>query len=299
MIIARSATGELAVEPYRLPRGLIDLPLDISLAATAKRAIRIINQAGEPIAGVSVAPARYGKDNIPHAVAQAFQARSNQAGIVELPTTAKELSAVYLDHDKSGHQFVLTRITKAGDLEAVALTSRPRKLRCLPPEDAKPADIGRIEWTVVSFQKSQEQMELAWQRVTTSGTEPVDIHLPNGSLVGFSDASSGHGWLTNDRGSELTEHTNIDFSLQRALHVTGQVVDKENGQPLAGICLQDAHSLQPTRTGTDGTYEMWVPKISDGTYPSDPFEEFFSEDAFYRRPEAEHAQGEAKSNHSN
>lgn len=294
LIIARGAAGEFAVQTYRLARGLIDLPVDLSLAPSTQSSVRILNNAGQALTGVRVTPARYGKINVPFAIAEGLGSTSNQDGEVELPATTQPLTAVFVTGENLGHQFLLTKNNASGKLETVVLSTAPRRMRCLPPEDAKPTDIGRIDWAIVSFQKSNDQMELAWQRVATNGVDPVTVALPEGSLVGFNDVRSGHGWLPADRGFELTDQTDIDLKLQRAIHATGRVVAKENGQPLAGICLQESHSDGTVLTGDDGAFDMWLPTVSDGTYPIDPLEQYFSEQAFYERPEAEHAPGEAK-----
>lgn len=294
LIIANDHSGALALQNYRLSRGLIDLPLELSLGQVSPTAVHIVDKVGKPLPGVRVMPARYGKNSLPLTAAERFAVISNDEGIVQLPASSEPLTAVFASSATLGNQFLLTQSETADRSKAVALASAVRKVHCVPPEGTKPTDIGRIEWHIFSFQKSNEQMELGWQSVTTNGVESSNLLLPEGSIFAITDARTGHGWMLNDRDIELSHQVDIAFKLQRALHVVGKVVAKENGRPLPFISMIEYYTDEPTFTRADGTFEMWLPKISDGTYPNDPLEEYFSEDAFFRSPQAEHAPGEAK-----
>ncbi len=293
-IVAHTQDGQFSLTSYRLSRGLVDLPLEIQLTPAGQQAIRVVDPSGKPLPNIKVRPARYGDIYVPLTVSDRFQATTDTEGLAKLPASDQALTGVIVIDPESLHQF-LVPADEANHVQRVVLQPGiARQVRCLPPDSSKPDDIGRIEWLLISFRNSDEKMNFAWQRTVTNGTEPVEVKLPVGSFFAMSDTHHGHGWHNSSQDIELAEQANIEMRLQQALHITGKVVAKENGQPLPGIKLVHYLSHQQILSSPDGTYALWLPRISDGTYPMDPLEEYFYSDAFFVSPAAEHSPGEAR-----
>jgi uncharacterized GH25 family protein len=292
-ITARTKSGQFSVTSYRLARGLIDLPFEIQISAAANQAVRVVDPSGQPLPGIKVSPARYGDILLPLEVSSVFEGTTDAQGTVQLPATDRPLTGLIAIDLESNHQFLIPNDESSGPQRVVLKPSIIRHHRCLLPDGAKPSDIGRIAWTLVSARGSGDQMEFAWQRTISHGIEPIAVKLPHGSFFALNDAHQGHNWHNASRDIVLTEEANVEIQLQRGLHVTGKVLANDSGHPLPGIGLYSS-SEHPVQSGLDGTYELWLPRISGGTYPSDPLDEYFSSDPFFKSPAAEHAPGEAR-----
>lgn len=129
MLLVRAANCELHATTFHLTRCLVDARLSIKLRPATLLPIHVVDTRGNPLADVTVRPAKIGEDFLPVEEVTEFQAITDAAGtaiFAELPSV--QLERVYLMGQRIGQQCVTLTKTSAG-LTAVALDTQTRRGR--------------------------------------------------------------------------------------------------------------------------------------------------------------------------
>jgi hypothetical protein len=307
-IMAFSPATGLAIQAYRLDRSLVDLPLDLVLHQRTTTPVVLQDDSGTPIAGARVTPVRFGNVSLPRQLGERFAATTDAAGMADVVRPGLDLTAVLVEPagefhaaveiPSGGNSISYRSVQAAAGGPQVVTLPRPRQrtLRIQHLDPAQTANLPAITWIILSYQPVSNGYDATWQTLrTAAGENTATINLPSGSLQLLTDASSGHGLFSSYRQSSETlapESDEVLAVLEPGLLVTGSVVSAKDGSPLPGITLQhfgNHHVLSQA----DGSFTAWLPRISDGFYPLDPLQRYYSPDAFFERPNAESSPGRA------
>lgn len=266
-IVAFSPSAGLAVEAYRLERGLVDLPLDLTLAKRSTASIVLQDETGTPIAGARITPVCYGEVAMPSQLGAPFAVTTDASGKADIIRSPFELSAVLVETagelaepaQNAGETTSYLTLQPAGDGTQVATLPRPleSRLRIQHLDPVQTAHLPEIAWTIVSYRQIRDSYDATWQTLrTATGETTATINLPSGSLHIITDAESGHGLFSSYGQSSETlsaELNEVLAVLEPGQRVTGSVVSAKDSSPIPGITLQH-HGNSHVLSQADGSF---------------------------------------------
>ena len=291
MLLVRAAGCELHTTTFHLTRCLVDAPLSIKLRLATPLPIHVVDASGNPLAKVTVRPAKIGEYFLPVEEVTGSQAISDTAGIANFTgLPSGQLERVYLISQEIGHQCVTLSKTDAG-LTAVALTTQSRRGRLTAPANElypKP-DLTDVDLQFISS-LDEKRSAYTWSnsQVDSQGNFVVD-HLGDGIVTVRGQLPEPMPYTLDSAvtysGLQLTDD-GYQLELVPATRVQGRIIDADSGEGLPQIHIStfDAGGRHCV-TDDDGNFFFWAGPGRVSYYPSHSLGLYNLDAAFYLSPQ--------------
>lgn len=291
MLLVRAANCELHATTFHLTRCLVDARLSIKLRPATLLPIHVVDTRGNPLADVTVRPAKIGEDFLPVEEVTEFQAITDAAGtaiFAELPSV--QLERVYLMGQRIGQQCVTLTKTSAG-LTAVALDTQTRRGR-LSAQAVELHPMPSFSDVTLQFISSVDDARSAYtwsnSQVDSRGNFTME-HIGDGVVTVRSQLPEQMPYTFDPSVSYSgLQLTNEEYQLELvpATRVQGRIVDADSGEGLPGIHISNSDvGGRPCVTDDDGTFFFWDGPGQVTYYPSHPLGIYSLDAAFYLTPQ--------------
>ncbi|MCO8121999.1 hypothetical protein NHH03_09645 [Stieleria sp. TO1_6] len=297
LIVASPQRGMIAREVLQT-RLRCGVPIEIELDKHPATKIQVVDDQGEPVVGVQLAPAVWGSTAIPKFEGMPGAAATDDQGTTTATWVGNApLTMVYAWGESIGYQRLPITRSDEGELSVVTIPTRETEGRwTAETEPAADSDFFKTEITVVSSpleltftQGAKQSYSWGTTRQRTDGTlEPIRIAW--GQLVCNSQMPNSVSLTTKHQLSSVRAIDDVQpyvIEWIDGIRVRGQIVDEQTGDPLSGVAiLQFSFSHGDAITGDDGTFQLWcAPGERISYFPSDYLGRHIKAGGFYLYPQ--------------
>jgi hypothetical protein len=242
------------------------LPLRLALGRIAPLRLKVVGDDWRPVAHARIAPHRVADQLVPAMIADRVAVTADAKGMAELTDFERDgLDAVRVEHRAYGIQWI--SLPRA-DMDATAIVSlapvgrltgrliaadvaavRGRKLRFItwraPHDDTMGVGVAEVvtdeegQFDVSAIAAGSLTFEIDRGQSRLSLRESVPLRGAKGNLVPAHQHASPAYLSDQTTGPQVEPHETIDFEipLRRAVLVTQEVRDRDDGRPIAGVVV--------------------------------------------------------------
>lgn len=298
-LLVVSAPGhQLHAVKLPLSRVRSDFPLDVTLAASPARSLRVVDPAGQPLPGLVLRPAVWHHTLLPWFADLPAAPATDADGVTAADwIDPANLAMVYVSGEAIGNQRLPVSMAADRTLEVTVLPTFESAGRWSAPLDMEPHAsffespvTALVSDRAISLSSAADQNEAIYCWATRTPRPDgsfAPFRLSAGTLLVQSDLPPSVPLVTRFREERLEPDGSINLYWMEGIRVRGKIVDEGSGNPLAGIAIYTfSRSHQQPTTAADGSFQIWFPpEESINYYPADATGRYTTADPFYQYPE--------------
>ncbi|HVX12453.1 MAG TPA: carboxypeptidase-like regulatory domain-containing protein [Pirellulales bacterium] len=246
---AYHADFALAVRSIERDWARAGLPMPLKLARADPARLTITDATGQPLSGARVRPQRVAGRPVPEVIAGLLTAVTDAEGFVIVGgPAASDLDAVIVESETGGRQWVVLPRLEVGRPTTIALAPVGRLTGRLIADDAHAGRRRRVRFATWLEAGDETAGGGLAEAVTDDGGHFEVSAIAAGSLTfeiergetekGTTEEATGPMYLTDQTaGPQIDpgEATALEIPLRRAVRVTQEVRDRDDGSPIAGV----------------------------------------------------------------